>query len=64
MPNLRKELECGYGTALLANKDFGVDDFGRTLLIEVNDGYALGNYGLSPKQYAEMTMNRWKEITK
>ena len=42
--------------------DFGVDDKGRTLLMEVNDGYALGNYGLGPKQYAEMTMARWKEI--
>jgi hypothetical protein len=24
--------------------DFGIDDKGRTLLIEINDGYALGNY--------------------
>lgn len=29
----------GYGI------DFGVTDDGRTLLIEVNDGYALGSYG-------------------
>lgn len=42
--------------------DFGIDDKGRTLLIEINDGYALGNYGLGPKQYAEMSMARWKEI--
>jgi hypothetical protein len=42
--------------------DFGVDNTGRTLLIEVNDGYALGNYGLGPKQYAEMTAVRCKEI--
>jgi hypothetical protein len=42
--------------------DFGIDDKGRTLLVEVNDGYALGNYGLGPKQYAEMSIARWKEI--
>lgn len=42
--------------------DFGIDDKGRTLLIEINDGYALGNYGLGPKQYAEMSMARWNEI--
>lgn len=42
--------------------DFGTDDRGRTLLIEINDGYALGNYGLGPKEYAEMTACRCKEI--
>jgi hypothetical protein len=42
--------------------DFGVDENGRTLLVEVNDGYALGNYGLGSKQYAEMTAYRCREI--
>lgn len=42
--------------------DFGVDSNQKTLLIEVNDGYALGNYGLGPKQYAEMTAVRCREI--
>lgn len=42
--------------------DFGIDDKGRTLLVEVNDGYAIGNYGLSPMQYADMTMVRCMEI--
>ena len=42
--------------------DFGIDDKGRTLLVEVNDGYALGNYGLGATQYTEMTIARWKEI--
>jgi len=41
--------------------DFGTSE-GKTLLVEVNDGYALGNYGLAPKPYAEMTIARWKEI--
>lgn len=42
--------------------DVGVTDEKKTLLVEVNDGYALGNYGLGPKAYAEMSSARWKEI--
>lgn len=32
---------------------FGVTSDGRTLLVEVNDGYSLGSYGLWPKLYAQ-----------
>lgn len=56
MVSVLKDMPCFYSL------DFGIDDKGRTLLVEVNDGYALGNYGLSPKQYAEMTLARCKEI--
>jgi len=42
--------------------DFAVDNLGRTLLVEINDGYALGNYGLAPVDYAKMTMDRFQEI--
>ena len=31
--------------------DFGVLNDGRTILIEANDGYAIGNYGLEPHDY-------------
>lgn len=34
-----------------------------TYLVEVNDCYSLGNYGLFPTEYAEMLMLRWKELT-
>ncbi|MCI5836641.1 MAG: ATP-grasp domain-containing protein [Veillonellaceae bacterium] len=44
--------------------DFGVDAKGRTLLVEVNDGYGLGNYGLRPQPYAELLAARWEEITR
>lgn len=44
----------------LINKSWA--PFQETALVEVNDGYALGNYGLSPKQYAEMSMARWRQI--
>lgn len=34
-----------------------------TYLVEVNDCYSLGNYGLFPDEYAEMLLLRWKELT-
>lgn len=44
--------------------DFGIDASGQTLLVEVNDGYGLGNYGLRPPAYAELLAARWTEITR
>lgn len=43
--------------------DFGVTKDGRTLLIEVNDGYALGCYGLLSIDYAKFLSARWAELT-
>ena len=42
--------------------DFGVTDDGRTLLIEVNDGYSLGTYGLEATLYARLLSARWAEL--
>ena len=42
--------------------DFGLTKDGRTLLIEVNDGYALGNYGLFYIDYAKLISARWSQI--
>jgi hypothetical protein len=42
--------------------DFGVTRDGRTLLVEVNDGYALGCYGLNEVRYAKMIEARWREL--
>ncbi len=42
--------------------DFGVTEDGRTLLVEVNDGYALGCYGADPIQYAKLLSARWCEL--
>ena len=44
--------------------DFGVTSDGRTLLIECNDGWSLGNYGLESKLYCKLLTNRWLEIMK
>jgi hypothetical protein len=43
--------------------DFGVTDEGKTLIVEVNDGFALGNYGLHAIWYARMIEARWEELT-
>jgi hypothetical protein len=43
--------------------DFGVTDDGRTLLVEINDGYSLGHGGLAANQYAELLRARWTELT-
>ncbi|SHJ63651.1 protein of unknown function [Clostridium cavendishii DSM 21758] len=43
--------------------DFGLTDKGETLLIEVNDGYALGYYGLFNLEYAKLLSARWAELT-
>jgi len=43
--------------------DFGVLEDGRTALIEVNDAYSIGNYGLNDKDYTEFLLQRWDELT-
>ncbi|MBX2856868.1 MAG: ATP-grasp domain-containing protein [Rhodobacteraceae bacterium] len=42
--------------------DVGVAEDGRTLLVEVNDGYAIGSYGLPPLRYAALIAARWEEL--
>jgi hypothetical protein len=43
--------------------DFGVTDAGETLLIEINDGYSIGSYGLFPADYARLLASRWAQMT-
>jgi hypothetical protein len=42
--------------------DFGVLDNGQTTLIEWNDGFALGSYGLDKTVYTDLLLARWEEI--
>lgn len=44
--------------------DFGILDDGTTALIEWNDGFALGSYGLEKEIYTELILTRWNEILK
>lgn len=43
--------------------DVGRTADGRTLLVEVNDGYSLGAYGLAPLSYAKLLSARWAQMT-
>lgn len=63
-PEVIKNAVRDYTSSPLAyGIDFGVTSDGRTLLIEVNDGYALGCYGLQPHLYAKFLLTRWAELT-
>ncbi len=44
--------------------DFGILATGKTVLIEVNDGFAIGNYGLDNSLYVSLLCARWLEILK
>lgn len=48
----------GYGI------DFGILKNGETALVEWNDGFALGSYGLDKEVYMDLILIRWKEILK
>jgi len=47
---------AGYGI------DFGVLTDGQTVLVEVNEGYSLGSYGLNAVEYSELLEARWVEL--
>tara|TARA_R110000851_G_scaffold47424_2_gene115179 strand:- start:21195 stop:21983 length:789 start_codon:yes stop_codon:yes gene_type:complete len=42
--------------------DVGVTDDGKTLLVEVNDMWAIGSYGMDAKTYVLMCVRRMREI--
>jgi ATP-grasp domain, R2K clade family 2 len=42
--------------------DFGIVADGRTLLVETNEAYALGCYGLPELRYSSLIERRWQEL--
>lgn len=42
--------------------DLGITRSGKTVVIEVNDGYALGSYGLFSIDYCKLLNARWTQI--
>lgn len=44
--------------------DFGILQTGETILIEAQDAWAIGNYGLEPYDYIKFVKDRWLQITK
>jgi hypothetical protein len=54
---------CAWAGPISYSLDFGLDVYGRTLLVEINDGFSLGSYGLPSVQYANFVIDRWEEMT-
>jgi hypothetical protein len=54
--DLRAVAPCAYAI------DFGITDDGRTLLVEMNDGFSFGTYGLAPTLTARILSARWNEL--
>ena len=42
--------------------DFGITNQNKSLLVEINDAFALGNYGLNSLDYTNMIEARWDQI--
>jgi ATP-grasp domain, R2K clade family 2 len=42
--------------------DFGIVADGRTLLVETNEAYSLGCYGLPELRYSSLIERRWQEL--
>jgi hypothetical protein len=50
------EAVAGYGL------DVGVLGTGQTAVVEVNDGFGLGSYGLEAAVYTDLILARWAEL--
>ncbi len=59
---LDEMISCYYDIPAGCAIDIGVTPDGRTLLVEINDGFALGCYGAEPVQYAKLLSARWCEL--
>lgn len=51
-----------HGAPVAYGIDFGRTSDGKTLLVEVNDGFALGSYGMLPVAYSLFIEDRWDEL--
>lgn len=62
-PEVIREMITRYTDAPVSYAlDVGVVGDGHTQLVEINDSYATGAYGLAPALYASMIDARWQEI--
>lgn len=60
--NAVKDLENSEEGTHAYGIDFGILSTGETALVEWNDGYALGSYGLDQEIYTDLLLERWSEI--
>ncbi len=63
-PQVIRDAVAAYASAPASYAiDFGLTDTGKTLLVEVNDGYSVGSYGLFSTEYARFISTRWAQLT-
>ncbi len=62
LQNMMKEFVKWEERPMACSMDICVTGDGRTLLVELNDAYALGCYGLSSIYYAKLISARWSQI--
>jgi hypothetical protein len=60
--NLKDALAAFHNPPIAFSMDWGVTPEGDTLLIEVNDATALGNYGLNGEIQTAMIEARWRQL--
>lgn len=64
-PRVGKWVVATIASGLLAGcaVDLGTLETGQVVLVEANDGFSLGRYGLGPETYCDLLMARWSELT-
>lgn len=61
---IEKVIENYKGQPIAYAIDFGIEaGTGRTMLIEVNDGYSIGSYGMNFNDYTKLCILRWNQLT-
>jgi len=60
--SFRNALSAFDGRPIAFSMDWGLTPDGKTLLVEVNDGVALGNYGLEGKLHIALIEARWRQL--
>jgi hypothetical protein len=63
-PRVVKDAVADFGRQAPAayGSDFGILTDGRTVLVEVNEGYSLTPYGLEAMEYSELLEARWVQL--
>lgn len=63
-PDVMKMIKAWTDAPVGCSIDVGVLEDGSTVLVEVNDGFALGDYGLGTFTYVDLIKARWEQMTK
>lgn len=59
---IRDAIHCFEDAPIGYGMDWAVTEDARTILVEVNDGFALGNYGVRGHHYTALIECRWREL--